>query len=141
MIKSTIHTFDTLPHLTEKMLEKTRVALDHAAEAGKEVAEQRAEGISTFTAIPAHPVAEGLAAGIRGSNPLFRIFDKGSLGKRTARLKRPNLRKESWKVGRKGSAYEAHRRDVEGKGISARQITNPARTAGRKALIERIRQI
>lgn len=141
MIKSTIRTFDTLPHLTDRMLEKTRDAVDAAAEAGQEVAEEQARGISTFDVIPAHDVVEGIAAGIHANNPLFRIFDKGSLGKRTARLKRPESRKEQWKVERRSSVYEAHRGNVEGKGITARQITAPARLAGRRKLIERIHQL
>jgi hypothetical protein len=143
MIKSTIRTYDTIPHLTARLREQTVAALDAAAEAGKEVADERGQGIhdATFTIVPAHDFGERIIAGVLAKSPLYRIFDKGSLGKRTAALKRPNLRKEKWPVNRRGAAYEAHRGDITGKGVSARQITNPARTAGRRALLERIRNL
>ena len=102
-------------------------------EAGKE--------ISTFQTIPAHGTANGFASGIKGRNPLWRIYDKGTLGKRTAALKGRNRRKDTWTVKRGGSEYEARRRsDTSGKGISARNISNAARTAGRKALTAALRR-
>jgi hypothetical protein len=138
-VKSTIRTFDYFPALTAEIEARTRAALVAAAEAGMEVANEKAADISTkihFRVLPVHETTEGLSAGIKSSTPLFRIFDKGSLGKHRGHLKRG--RKSSWDVKRRGSSYTAHRGDVEGKGIEPRDITNPARAAGRKALIDGI---
>jgi hypothetical protein len=137
-VKSTIRTFDHFPILTAEIEQRTRIALAAAAEAGMEVANEKGAGISSFRLVPVHESVDGYASGIKANNPLYRIFDKGSLGKRRAKLKRPGSRKSDWSVSRRGSVYTAHRGDVADKGISARDITNPARAAGRKALIDGI---
>ena len=139
MITSRIRTFETFPQLTAHVEELTMRALAQAAEAGKAAADERAQGITEFSVVVPRRTADGFASGIRARNPIWRVFDKGSLGKRTARLKRPNLRKDSWKVSRRGSTYEAHRGDTAGEGVAPRTISNPARTAGRRALLAAIR--
>jgi hypothetical protein len=135
MITSTVKTFERFPELTAAIEALTLRALDAAAHAGQAVADDRASGITTFSIVPAQRSLEGFSAGIRAHNSIWRVFDKGSLGKRTARLKRPGLRKTDWNVERRGSVYTAHRGDVSGKGVDARTISNPARTAGRHALL------
>lgn len=144
MITSTIKTFERFPELTAEVEALTLRALEEAAKDGQAVADERADGVTTFNVIPAHRTATGFASGLRARNSIWRVFDKGSLGKRGARLKRPNLRAAAWTVrpgeSNRSGPYTAHRGDVEGKGIAARQISNPARTAGRHALIEALRR-
>jgi hypothetical protein len=87
---------------------------------------------------------DGFRVGIVASNPLWRIFDKGSLGKRKTQLKGRNRRKGSWQVVQRHRSYVAHRH-VEvlsdtSKGVSALDITNPARRIGRQNLINEIRR-
>lgn len=140
MITSRIRTYDTFPRLTEEITRRTIRALDAAAAAGATVASAAAgPKISTFRIIPAHPIGEGFASGIKANNPLFRIFDHGSLGKRNKRLKK-DIRKESWPVSRRGSDYTAHRRSTDTGGVAPRNITVPARIAGRRALLASIRR-
>lgn len=139
MITSTIRTFDYLPRLTLELERRTVRALNAAAAAGAAVANERATGITSFSVIPAERGPEGFVSAIRARNPIWRVFDKGSLGKRTARLKR-DRRKDSWQVTRRGTTYTAHRGDIDGKGIAPRSISNPARTAGRAALLAAIRR-
>lgn len=139
MITSRIRTFDTFPELTVEIEARTIRALDNAAEVGAAVANAAAgPKISTFSIIRAHPIGEGFASGIKAKNPLYRIFDHGSLGKRNARLKK-DTRSAAWPVSRRGTDYTAHRRSLDG-GIEPRNISIPARRAGRKALIAAIRR-
>jgi hypothetical protein len=147
VITSTVKTHDQLGRIDELLDRKTTSALNTAARAAAAVADERAhteagKQISTFQVIPAHGTANGFASGIKGRNPLWRVYDKGTLGKRRAQLKGRNRRKTSWTVKRNGSEYEAHRNPdaLNGKGISARNISNAARTAGRKALITSLRR-
>lgn len=134
MITSTVQVHDSFGEINVAIDRKTVRGLNDAARAAADVAEQKSGNIAEWNVIPAHGTANGFASGIKASNPLPNVFDKGSLGKRTARLKDPR-RKEDWRVVRKGSnPYTAHRRDVAGKGVAARNIRNPARTAGRKIL-------
>lgn len=146
MITSTVKVLDDFGRIDEMIDRKTVAALNDAAHAAAGVAEEKAhtesgKEISTFDVIPAHGTGNGFASGIKGRNPLWRIYDKGTLGKRTAALKGRNRRKDTWTVKRAGSEYEARRRsDTSGKGISARNISNAARTAGRKALTAALRR-
>lgn len=141
MITSRVSAIDDFGRVIDEVERRSTRALNDAARAAAQTFEERAAGIpgSEITVIPAHGTHNGFAAGIRARGPLWRIFDKGSLGKRTARLKR-NRRKDSWTVKRGDGEHTADRRDVDGKGIAARNISNPARTAGRKALIRGIRR-
>lgn len=140
MIRSEIKVFDEFDRVTDFVKLKTRAGLDHAAREGKSVADAQQGSIASrgpFKTIPAHGTESGFASGIKG-NPLVRIFDKGTLGKRRAQPKRP--RKDTWQVTRKGTTYTAHRGETAGKGIAARNILSPARLAGRKALLSFIRR-
>lgn len=140
MIKSEIRVHEEFDRVTAAVKAKTRYALEHAAREGKSVADAAQGSISSrgsFKVIPVHGTESGFESGIKG-NPLVRIFDKGTLGKRKSAPERP--RKDTWKVKRKGTEYTAHRGDVEGKGIAPRNILAPAQRAGRKALISFIRR-
>lgn len=134
MSKATVRIVDNTDTLFHAMRARTMAALAEAAEAGRAVFDEKATGITEATIVPPRANATGYSAGIRARNGIWRVFDKGSLGKRTARLKRPNQRKETWDVVRRGTKYTAHRREVAGKGIAPRNIANPARLAGKKAL-------
>lgn len=138
MITSTIRTFDHFPQLTAEIEARTIRALDEAATAGAAVANAASERIrTTFSVIPAQASVDGFASGIKARNPIWRVFDKGSLGKRHARLKQ-DRRKDVWPVDRRGSEYTAHRGDTTGKGIEPYNISTPARAAGRRALLNGI---
>lgn len=143
MITSEVRIFDHFARIDAAIEEKTRRALNAAARRGQAVANEKAGNVGPFDIKPAHPIFQGFASGIRGRNPLWRIFDHGSLGKRRRGLKR-DRRKSSWTVHREVGGvghvqeYEAHRQDVSGKGITPRDISNPARRAGRKELIARL---
>lgn len=141
MITARVNVFADFPAITAELEARTVRACDEAAVAGRSVAEAQAEGISDVLIVATHPTADGFRSGIKFTKHQWLVFDKGSLGKRTARLKRPNSRKESWRVRRGTNPYTAHRRDVTGKGIAARNISNPARAAGRKALIAGIHRL
>jgi hypothetical protein len=142
MITSTVKTFDMFPELTVRIEELELHALNEAAKTAAAVASERATGITEFHPIPAGRTAEGYASGIRAKNPIWRVFDKGSLAKRTVPLKR-DRRKAEWPV-RPGKAdrsgYEAHRRTPISGGVDPKDISNPARRAGRKALIAALRR-
>jgi hypothetical protein len=99
-----------------------------------------------------HGTVDGYSAGIKSrrkssqtrggkpnATPIAWMFDRGTLGNRTRRLKRP--RKESWTSSRGGSPYTAHRRDIAGKGIKPERFFGKARAAGRAKLLERIQRI
>lgn len=89
------------------------------------------------------PTGDGWAVGARASNPLFRVYDHGSLGKRTKGLKR-NRRKASWEVKQRHRQYTAHRHletlTDPGKGHVKLDITNPVRRFGRQTLINELRR-
>lgn len=147
-ITSRVQVHDDFGRISELVDRETIRSLDQAAEAGLQVATSRAhtangKQVSTFQLIPAHGTADGFASGIRANNPLWRIYDKGTLGKRRGALKGRNRRKDTWAV-RPGKAdregYEASRGDISGKGIPPADISNPARTAGRKTLIAALRR-
>lgn len=142
MIGSSVRIRDDFGELTAAVDRQTIDALNAAAAAGRAVAQERSAGTGSdteWTIIPAHATHEGFAAGIRARTPTWRIFNKGSLGKRTAALKQPGRRKEFWEVKRGANVYTANRGDVTDKGVAAKNISNPARTAGRRTLLERIR--
>lgn len=126
--------FDLLDEIIER---RVLEALDAGAEAMVETANARAEGISTFSVLAARRTLSGWASAVSAKNKKFRIFDKGSLGQRHVALKGHDRRKESWPV-RPGltnrAGYEAHRQHTDTGGVAARDITNPAKRAGLKAL-------
>ena len=145
MITSTVQAHDQFGRVDAILDQELVRSLNIAARAAAAVAEERArtangKQISTFQTIAAHGTANGYASGVKGRNPLWRVYDKGTLGKRSAGLKGRNRRKGTWTVNRRGSEYQAHRRDTAGKGIAGLNISNAARTAGRKTLIAAIRR-
>jgi hypothetical protein len=141
MIKSTVDLRDNFGNVTQLMRRKSLQALEEAAEEGQRTAERQAvtaagRRVSTFFTI--HPHADGrdgFVSGIKHKNPLANIFDKGSLGKRTARLKNPGRRKTDWPVKRGANPYVAHRGDTTGEGVAPLSIYTKARAAGRRALL------
>lgn len=146
MIRSTIDVRDNFGHVSELMRRKSLQALQEAAAAGQRTAERQAvtgagHRVSTFFTI--HPHADGqggFVAGIKHKNPLANIFDKGSLGKRTARLKNPGRRKSQWPVKRGANPYVARRGDTTGEGVAPLSIYTTARAAGRRALLAALRR-
>lgn len=134
MITSRVQAIPRFGELEELIQARTQAALNAAAAAGVEVANARAQGITEFHVLPAGRAPEGYRSGIKAANPIWHVFDKGSLGKRVAKLKR-DRRKDSWPVTRKRTTYTAHRRSTDTGGVDARNIANPARTAGRHALL------
>ena len=82
MIKARVNTFADFSQVTAELEARTLRALNEAAAVGKAVAEERAGNVGHFEIVHAHPVPEGFASGLRAS-PLVRIFEKGSLGKRS----------------------------------------------------------
>lgn len=133
MIRATVKVFQDFPLVTAEIEYRTLQALNQAAEDGGAVANLQAGNIGGVKTIPAHTTAEGAVSGIKFDNWLWRIFDKGSLGKHVGKLQRN--RQESWTVTRNGNPYVAYRGDVTGEGVDPRNISNPARAAGKKALI------
>lgn len=137
MIRSTVNAFPHFGELAAKIERRSIQALEQAAHAGAQAANQQASGITDFHVTTVDRDFAGYTVGIRAKNPIWRVFDKGSLGNRVARLKRER-RKDSWQVTRKGTTYTAHRRSTDTGGVKARNISNPARTAGRRALLAAI---
>jgi hypothetical protein len=133
MITSSINVHENFGAVDAAVDEITKRALNAAAAAGSAAAEQQAGNVADWKAIPAHGTATGFASGIKADTPLWRVYDKGSLGKRTARLKQ-DRRKPEWQVNRGTNPYTARRRSTSTGGVAGRNISNPARTAGRKAL-------
>lgn len=140
----TLH--DYFDRITDAVERKTLDALNAAAVAGAAEANRRAAAIGathSFNVIAAAGSFDGYASGIKAGTPLWRVFDKGSLGKRgSTPLKGRNRRKPEWPVRQARRTYVAQRHDEAltspDKGLSALDISNPARTAGRKALRLRI---
>lgn len=128
--------FDLVDEAVER---KSIEALNAAAVAGAAVFNQRTQLPGhEATVIPAHGTGTGYASGIKAKDPLWRIFDKGSLGKRSGELKGRDRRRPEWTVKQRSRTYTARRHEEAltspDKGVAARQIANAARTAGRKAL-------
>lgn len=145
MIRATVQLEDHFAVVDETVKRRSLQALENAAQAGAREATERARTeaghtISTFRVV--HPRADGsgYVSGIKANNRLLNIFDKGSLGKRTARLKNPGRRKPFWDVNRGANPYVAHRGETEGEGIAPLRITTRARAAGRRALLAALRR-
>lgn len=140
-VTANVRVTDLTERLFDAMRAKTISGLEAAENVGKTVFDQRASGITETNTTGVHTTGTGYASGIRARNAIYRVFDKGSLGKRKVKLKRPNLRKSTWQVRQQRRGYTAHRSDdLAGKGISPRDITNPARAAGKHALEQAIRR-
>lgn len=134
MINAHVTFEDHFDRLDAEIEHRVLSALNVGAEAMAVVASGHATGITTFSVLPARRTLSGWASAVQAKNPIWRVFDKGSLGMRHVQLKR-NRRKEEWKVTRKGTTYTAHRRSTTTGGVKARNISNPAKLAGLKALV------
>jgi len=145
-VTSRVDIRDHFDKVTELVERKTIKALNAAAQAGLPVA-QKQSGSKDFEpqVIPAQGDWNGFSSGIRFRDRLINVYDHGSLGARGGRrLKQSGRRKASWPVVQKHRKYTAHRHPealVEAdKGIKPRNITTPARTAGRRALLDALRR-
>lgn len=155
MIRSQIKVFQRFPEITKRVEEACKEGLDLAAAEAAAVAQASASIDLKLEVMPAEGTVDGYSAGIKSrrtsskgrrggtadqnETPIAWMFDRGTLGKRTKKLKQP--RKESWPVTRKGTSHVAHRHDVTGKGIDAEHFFGKGRTAGRRKLLERINQL
>lgn len=139
MIRSRVVVHDNrfLERVDERVQQLAKRAVAAAADAAAPVATRQAQGKSTYRTTRVKGTGDGYEAGIKANNPLARIYDKGSLGKRKGALKR-DRRKQSWQVTQKRRAYEAHRNPEtltdSSKGVAPLDILAPARRAGRKAM-------
>lgn len=133
MISSTINVHENIGAIDAAIDRITKRALNAAAHAAAAAANQKTGNVADWTTVPARGTSNGFASGIKADTPIWRVYDKGSLGKRTAKLKK-DRRKPEWQVNRGANPYTAHRRSTTTGGVAARNISNPARTAGRKAL-------
>jgi hypothetical protein len=137
MINAHVTFEDHFDRLDEQIERRVLEALDEGAAVMAAVATEKAGNVSSFNPMPARRTLSGWASAVSATNKKFRIFDKGSLGKRHVHLKGADRRKDSWPV-RPGQAnrtsYEAHREHLDTGGVEARNISNPAKLAGLKAL-------
>jgi hypothetical protein len=147
MITSSVNSYDFFDRFTEQIERRTLHALNEAARQGAIVADRQSVGLHSLTwrVILGHGTEDGWASAIKAKHPLWHIYDFGSLGKRGRTLKGNDRRKDSWTVRKRGiNPYVAHRHPETltdpDKGIKGRTISNPARTAGRKALIAALRR-
>ena len=151
-VSSQVKVFQRFPQVTKRVEEGAKHALEAAAAEAAAVAQESASIDLQLEIVPVHGYAEGYTAGIRSrktssqtrggaanSTPIAWFFDRGTLGHRTRKLKRP--RKETWTSRRRGTEYTAHRRDIAGKGVRQERFFGKARTAGRAKLLELIERI
>lgn len=154
-IRSGVKVFQRFPEITKRVEEACKEGLDAAALEAAAVAQASASIDLELEVQRAEGTVDGYSAGIKSrrtssrgrrggtadqnATPIAWMFDRGTLGKRRKKLKRP--RKESWPVTRKGSTFVAHRQDVDGKGIEPEGFFGKGRAAGRRKLLERINQI
>ena len=155
MITSQVKVFQRFPQVTRDVETAAKEGLEAAAVEAAAVAQAGASIDLEIEVVPVHGDISGYSAGIKArrtssrgrrggtaeenTTPIAWFFDRGTLGNRKRRLKRP--RKESWTVTRGGATYTAHRRDIAGKGIQPERFFGKARTAGRRKLLERIQRI
>lgn len=122
MISSSIKVFDFFPDVTaavdELAVDALNVAAEAAAAAAKAAGAER--GATDIDVIHAHVDLDGFSSGIKGK-PHYRFQSYGTLGK-AIRPKRPG-----------------HKRShAEGTGITPNRMFHKGRSAGRKALQERV---
>jgi hypothetical protein len=151
-VSSQIKVFQRFPQVTRAVEDMAKEGLEMAAIEAAAVAQGSASIDLEVEVVPVHGDVSGYSAGIKSrrkssqtrggkanATPIAWFFDRGTLGNRTRRLKRP--RRESWTSSRGGTPYTAHRGDVAGKGIKPERFFGKARTAGRAKLLERIQRI
>lgn len=155
MITSSVKAFARFPEVKQRVELAAKEAVEAAAAEAAVVANEGASIDLEIEIVPAHSDVNGYSAGIKSrrtssrgrrggtaeenTTPIAWFFDRGTLGNRKRRLKRP--RKETWVGTRGGTTYAAHRRDVAGKGIQPERFFGKARTAGRRKLLERIERL
>lgn len=145
ILRATVDVRDNFQAVTDAIRRKSAQAVEDAAQAGHIAAQERAQTddgktITTFFVVHPTGTIDGFVTGIKAKNRLLNIFEKGSLGKRTAALKNPGRRKDFWNVNRGTNPYVAHRGDTTGEGIAPRHILTYARAAGRRALLAALRR-
>lgn len=145
MIRATVTVDDRFPQLHAQVEQLARRATEAATEAAAAAAEAASTTIDLeLRKIPPTEDPDGVAAGIRSEKTgargvrIAKFFDKGTLGNRRGKLKRPG--RSSWSVDRKGSSYTAHRGNVDGKGIKAERFFAKARKAGLEAMANVVRR-
>lgn len=145
-VTSRVESRDHFDRVTAAVERKVLNALDRASEAALAEARRQQKDVDFGWEVKhARGDFNGFSSGIRARNRLVNVFDHGSLGARGGRkLVAAGRRKASWTVKQKHRTYEAHRHsealtDAK-KGIKSRNITNPARTAGRRRLLAELRR-
>lgn len=142
---SRVDVFDHFARIDEFVERRSKQALDAAARRAATVFEQQS-GSHDFGVeiVPAHGDFNGFSSGIRVRNKLYHVFDHGSLGSRRGRRLKDPRRKETWEVRQRRRRYTAHRHPEAltqaDKGVAPLNLTNPARTAGRKTLLAELRR-
>lgn len=137
---SRVNLRDRFHEIDAEVERRTIRALNKAAEAGLEKAQQQSQPHDFEPQIiRARGDWNGWSSGVRFRNRLVNIFNLGSLGARKGRRLQVDRRKPSWPVTRRRRRYVARRHpevlsDVS-KGVDPLNVTTPARTAGRKALL------
>lgn len=135
MIKATVNVKADFGRVNDEIRRRSLQGLADAAREGERVAQVQAGNVTTFFTLHPTGTADGFHSGIKAKNRLVNVFDKGSLGKRTAPLKFPGRRKTTWPVQRKrANPYTAQRGDTTNEGVAPRNILTTARAAGRRAL-------
>lgn len=124
MIKSTVRVFDHFPVITEAVDRLARDAVQAAAEAAAEEAKTigAARGLTDVQVIPAHGDVDGWTAGVAG-RWYYRFQSYGTLG-RAINPKRPGTK----------------RSHAPGTGVTPNRMWQKARTAGRRALLARVKR-
>lgn len=142
MIRSTVTVHDNFGQISRRVAELARASTLAAAEAAAAAAQQNASLDLEIELLAPHQDPDGVAAGIRSQKKGKRatriagFFDQGTLGNRRKPPKRAG--RSSWTVKRGSGDYTASRHDVTGKGIESQRFFAKAKTAGRKAMIEKL---
>lgn len=144
MIRASIQISDQFAGLHERVEQLARQTTLAGATAAAAAAQENASLDLELRIIEPQQDPDGAAAGIRAEKTgargarIARFFDQGTLGKRRKKVKRPG--RDHWTVRRGGGSYTAERQDVAGKGIDPQHFFAAAKTAGRKAMAEKLRQ-
>jgi hypothetical protein len=148
VIRSQVKLFEQFGKVTEQVERLAVEGLNAAAREAAQVAQTHASFDLELEVIPAHDDVDGYSAGIKSRKQgrssavlIAGFFDKGTLGKRTAKLGARSRRKESWEVKRDTGGYTAKRHEITAEmGVEAQHFFGKARAAGRRAMLARIRR-
>jgi hypothetical protein len=124
VIRSSVRVFDTFPEITKAVDELARDAVNAgAAEAAAVAKEAGADrGLTDLEVVPAHGGEDGWVAGVKAPY-YYRFQSYGTLGK-AVHARRPGTK----------------RSHEPGTGITPNLMFQRARSAGRKAIIARLRR-